>query len=89
MQLDRQINGGPASLPGLPAESGSQAGIAEYMETFQTKPKEWVLVVWELRALALASDARFTAYDENRMRRRRSAKAWAESCCFGAGFLGA
>jgi hypothetical protein len=33
------------------------------METFQTKPKEWV---WELRALALAlaSDARLTAYDE-------------------------
>jgi hypothetical protein len=57
------------------------------METFQTKPKEWVLVVWELRALALASDARFTAYDENRMRRRRSAKAWAESCCFGLASL--
>jgi hypothetical protein len=60
------------------------------METFQTKPKEWVLVVWELwelRALALASDARFTAHDENRMRRRRSAKAWAESCCFGLASL--
>jgi len=87
VQLDRQINGGPASLFGLSAESGSQAGIAEYMETFQTKPKEWVLVVWELRALALASDARLTAYDESRMRRRRSAKAWAESCCFGLASL--
>jgi hypothetical protein len=48
-------------LFGLSAESGSQAGIAEYMETFQTKPKERV---WELRALALANDARFTAHDE-------------------------